>query len=126
MPAVKILICLIFVLPSNSLCQRIECDWTIEWLCGDKCLGEYNSCLCGNDTITLADSANYNCCNQGTCSEERDGNVKCPGKRQDWKVPCNGTCKQHAQWGHTTTLCANQTQCVESVYLCRGVPMCRE
>ena len=126
MPAVKILICLILALPSNSLCQRIECDWAIEWLCGDKCVREYNSCLCGNDTITLADSANYNCCNQGTCLKERDGNVKCHGLKHNWRVPCNGLCKQHAEWGFTTISCADQTQCVKSVSLCRGIPVCQE
>ena len=126
MPAVKILICLILALPSNSLCQRIECDWAIEWLCGDKCVGEYNSCLCGNDTITLAESVNYNCCNQGPCFKEMDGNVKCHGLKHNWRVPCNGICKQDAEWGYTTISCADQTQCVKSVSLCRGIPVCQE
>ena len=116
----------LFLLTLNSLCQLIECDWAFQWLCGDKCIHEDYVCICGNKNFTQNDVDDYNCCNQGTCSQERDGNVRCPGSRQDWKEPCNGTCKQHALWGHSTILCADQTQCVESVYLCRGVPMCRE
>ena len=56
MHVLEIWIVLFLTLVSNSLCQRIECDWAAEWLCGDKCIGEHNSCLCGNDTITSDDA----------------------------------------------------------------------
>ena len=127
MHLVHVWIFLFLTLASNSLCQRIECGWEMNWLCGDKCISEDNLCICGNETFTYNATDDYNCCNQGTCFKEMDGNVNCQiGSKQSWKLPCNGTCKQHAQWGHITTLCADQTQCVESVYLCRGVPKCRE
>ena len=126
MHVLEIWIFLFLTLASNSICQRIECEWAAEWLCGDKCLGQYNSCFCGNDTITFAESYNYNCCNQGTCFKEMDGNVKCHGLKQNWRVPCNGKCSQVAEWGATTISCADQTQCVKSVSLCWGVPICRE
>ena len=115
-------------LASNSLCQRIECDWLTEWLCGDQCLGEAEDhlCLCGNDTLTSADSVTHNCCNQETCFKEIDGNVKCQGFKQNWRVPCNGKCKQLASAGLTTTSCVDQKQCVKSIQLCRGVPVCHE
>ena len=123
MHILEIWIFLFLTLASNSLCQRIECDWAAEWLCGDKCIGQHNSCLCGNDTITSAD---YNCCHQGTCFKEMDGNVTCHGLKQSWRFPCNGICSQVAGWGYTTISCADQTQCVKSVSLCKGSPICRE
>ena len=126
MHLVEIWICLILLLASNSLCQRIECDWTIEWLCGDKCLGVDNSCMCGNETLSIADTFNYNCCNEGTCFKNIFGNVNCQGFKQNWRVPCNGICKQYAEFGYTTISCADQTQCVTSTSLCTGVPMCKE
>ena len=127
MHLVHIWIFLFLTLASNGLCQLIECNWAFQWLCGDKCIHEDSVCICGNENFTYNEVNDYNCCNQGPCSNQTDGNVKCPsGLKQNWEDPCNGTCKQHAQWGHTTTLCADQTQCVESVYLCRGVPKCRE
>ena len=126
MHVVEIWIFVFLTLASNSLCQRIECNWAAQWLCGDQCLGQYNSCLCGNETITYNDAYDYNCCNQGTCSKEVDGNVKCQGLRQDWRVPCNGECKQYAVLGYTTIACNDQQQCVKSISLCQGVPVCHE
>ena len=111
---------------SNSLCQLIECDWAFQWLCGDKCIHEDSVCICGNENFTYNEVNNYNCCNQGTCLKEMDGNVKCQGSKHNWRVPCNGICKQDAEWGYTTLSCADQTQCVKSLTLCRGIPMCRE
>ena len=127
MPLVKIWIFLCLTLVPNSLCQRSECDWASEWLCGDKCLGQPDHfCLCGNDTITFAESNSYNCCNQETCFKEMNGNVMCSGLKQNWRVPCNGICKQDAYSGFTTTSCRDQKQCVKSINLCRGVPVCQE
>ena len=129
MHLLDICVFLFLTLPSNSLSQeRIECNWAADWLCGDKCLGKYNLCVCGNETITLADviNNNYNCCNEGTCFKEFDGNVKCHGLKQNWRVPCNGACKQHAELGYTTISCQDHTQCAKSVTLCQGVPICQE
>ena len=111
---------------ANSLCQRIECDWAADWLCGDQCLGHYNLCLCGNETITFADAVNYNCCNERACFKELDGTVNCLGLKQDWRIICNGSCKQYAPSGLTTIACADLKQCVKTVTLCRGVPICHE
>ena len=126
MHVLEIWIFVFLTLASNSLCQRIECNWAVEWLCGDQCLGTYNSCLCGNVTIVLTDAPNYNCCNQGTCSKEMDGNVKCHGLKQEWRIPCNGSCKQYANYGLTTIACADLKRCVKVITLCRGVPICHE
>ena len=126
MREVYIWIFLFLSLASNNLCQRIDCNWGAEWLCGDRCLNEGNSCMCGNQTITFADATNYNCCNEGTCFKEMNGNVKCHGLKQDWRLPCHGICKQSAIYGLTTLACADQNQCVKAIALCRGVPICRE
>ena len=125
MHVVKIWIFLFLTLASNSLCERIECHWEAEYLCGDKCLGIDNLCLCGNETITYADY-NYICCNEKACFKELDGNVRCDGLKQGWWVPCNGLCKQFAYSGYTTIACADLKQCVQAEVLCRGVPFCHE
>ena len=119
-------ICILLTLASNSLCQRIDCHWADQYLCGDKCLGEDNLCVCGNETITLEDAFGYICCNQGTCFKEMDGNVKCHGLKQDWRLPCNKTCKQDAYFGYSTMLCNDQKQCVKPIALCQGTLICNE
>ena len=112
---------------SKCLGQRIECTWGYEYLCGDKCLGLEHTCLCGNESITLDDTPNYNCCNNGTCFKDLIGNVECHGGvKQNWRVPCNGTCKQYAKYGLTTIPCSDEKQCVRAISLCRGVPLCNE
>lgn len=117
---------LLLSLGANILCERINCNWEYEYLCGNQCLGEDNLCMCGNDPMTLADAYVYNCCNQGTCSKDMDGNVKCHGSKQHWRVPCNEICKQTAYWGLSTMACEDKEQCVKSITLCRGVPICHE
>ena len=126
MHTVKIWIFLLLTFASNSLCERIECHWGAEYLCGDKCLGTDNLCLCGNETITYTDALYYNCCNDETCFKEFDGNVRCHGLKQDWRLTCNGSCRQYANYGLTTIACSDLQQCVKAITLCRGVPICRE
>ena len=82
--------------------------------------------MCGNETITLPNAFNCNCCNQGTCFKEMNGDVKCQGLKQSSEVPCNGMCKQDANFGETTISCKDQKECVKTVQLCKGVPICRE
>ena len=108
--------------------ERIECRWSAEYLCGDKCLKIANFCQCGNDSISFNDAHDLSCCNQGECiKDDVIGNVHCPnGITHSWKVPCNGKCKQYAGYGHSTKSCQDGNQCVKELILCRGLPMCNE
>ena len=123
----KILILLILV--SNCICPIFECEWTHEYLCGDKCLGLRNTCTCGNETLGVTDFnySDYTCCNKGTCIFlNLSGDVKCDGVMQNWTVPCNGLCKQTPIFGWPTLPCKDQKQCVRGITLCRGFPNCNE
>ena len=111
----------------NSHCQRIECNWGAEFVCGDKCVLKENPCFCGKDIILYEDTTLHICCNTGTCFKDMlDGNVQCDGFRKRWGDPCNGVCKQTADYGFTTVPCENGEQCVEEVALCKGSPLCTE
>ena len=125
---IKILVIFILSLISNCICQRIECDWSSQYICGDKCLFLQSSCICGNETITALDafSENLICCNEGTCLDGLSGDVKCNGVVQKCTAPCNGTCKQTPSMGLTTISCKDNEQCVIAVDLCRGVASCNE
>ena len=118
----------VFSWTKSSVTERIECHWQAETLCGDKCLkvGSGPQCMCGNETITFEETGNYICCHKGTCFEDFNGNINCHGIKQNWRLPCNGTCKQYARYGLTTTSCKDQKQCVKEVLLCRGAPICNE
>ena len=133
MPKSKIflIIALSLTLASISLGdERIECRWSAEYLCGDKCTKIANTCFCGNGTITFDDAKEFNCCNKRECVKDdviNTGHVHCPdGSIQKWQDPCNGRCKQYAAYGHTTISCEDQAQCVKELILCRGIPMCNE
>ena len=127
MHVVEIWIFLFLSLASIMLCQKIDCHWGAEYICGDKCLGEYNSCYCGNETFTSPEANDYICCNQKACFKEMDGNVRChDGLKQSWRFPCNGKCRQLSMWGFTTIPCEDHLQCVNSITLCKGVPVCHE
>ena len=112
----------------SSQCQRIECDWSYEFICGDKCVLQENSCFCGRDIILYKDTAFHVCCNTDACFKDMiDGSVHCNnGVKQTWRQPCNGVCKQAANYGLTTVPCENGKQCVEEAALCRGSPLCTE
>ena len=130
MQIVEIWMFLFLSFASIMLCQKIDCHWGTEYLCGDKCLtmGEYNAaCYCGNDTITIIDAENYNCCHEKTCFKDIDGNVRChDGLKQNWRVPCNGKCRQTGIHGYTTIPCEDHLQCVKAITLCKGVQVCYE
>lgn len=118
---------IILALISIILSEKIECQWGAEILCGDKCVSYYNWCLCGNDTMGFTDAPNYLCCHEESCFKELDGNVKCSdGVKQDWRVPCNGMCKQYSYGGYRTIPCKDGKQCVKAITLCKGVPICNE
>ena len=117
----------IYLLHKSCCSQRIECHWGTEFLCGDKCLLLTSLCQCGNETISFADASNSNCCHQEPCFKGLDGNVQCQdGRKQDWRVACDGSCKQDAMFGYHTILCSDQLQCVKEASLCRGFPLCNE
>ena len=129
MVEMKILIVISLILVSNCICQRFECDWSHEYLCGDKCIEvQRNSCTCGHETVSYLDLY-YNdstCCNEGTCIiNHLSGDVICNGAIQNSAVPCNGSCKQSAS-GWTSVPCKDGKQCVWEVTLCRGDPNCNE
>ena len=133
MPKSKIflIISLSLTLASISLGdERIECRWSAEYLCGDKCTKIANTCYCGNGNITFDDAHDVSCCNQRECVKDDVidiGNVHCPdGSIQSWREPCNGRCKQYAAYGHSTISCEDQKQCVKELILCRGIPFCNE
>ena len=123
-----LIILLSLTIASKSLGdERIECRWSAEYLCGDKCTKVANTCYCGNGNITFNDAANFICCNQQECVEDDIGFVHCPdGLIQNWRIPCNGGCKQYAKYGYSTIPCEDQKQCVKEMLLCRGIPICQE
>ena len=109
------------------VCLRIECDWAREFLCGDKCLSNQNTCHCGNDTLAYNYANQYYCCQEpNTSCETKNGNVTCQGEPQKWGEPCYGSCKQTARYGFTTLPCADQKECYLGVGACRGTPQCTE
>ena len=111
----------------NNHCQRIECNWGAEYLCGDKCVLTENLCYCGRDIISFEDLTVHVCCNNGTCFKDMtDGSVRCNGFRQTWRDTCNGECKQTGEYGFTTIPCDDGEQCVEEIVLCKGIPLCSE
>ena len=118
--------CLFLTLPLSNLCQKIECDWGIEYLCGDQCLGLKSICRCDNETILFDDAYDYNCCNQDPCKKDPEGNVLCNGFKSNWRLPCNGTCKQLSRVGWTSIPCQDGSRCVNVLTLCQGVPVCHE
>ena len=111
----------------SIMCQRIECDWKYEDICGDKCIPYERKCSCGNESLTHSETGDFLCCIQGSCFRDFTGNVECQdGKKHDWRTPCNEKCMQIAKNGHTTISCSNQSQCVKAVDLCQGIPRCNE
>ena len=112
---------------SNSHCERIECNFGTEFLCGDKCVPVKDPCFCGGDIILYEDTLVNVCCNNGTCFKDMgNGSVHCNGVKQTWRDPCNGVCKQYAKYGWTTLPCENGEQCVKVTTICKGVPICNE
>ena len=121
---------IVFVLLTSLtfvVCSRIECDWTRQFLCGDKCLGTSKYCTCGKDYFGYEDGLRDICCQEpNTSCEIRNGNVTCQGKPQLWNEPCHGSCRQDAKYGYTMLPCDDKNQCYVGIYACRGTPKCTE
>ena len=111
-------------------CQRIECDFNRQFLCGDQCLSNGLPCHCGNDTLTLKDSWNYYCCHQpNTCHVSNKtywGDIQCQGQKKWWNKLCDGSCRQNAKYGYTMLPCKDQSVCYMGISACRGKPKCKE
>ena len=111
-------------------CQRIDCQWSRQFLCGDQCLANNLPCHCGNDTLTFKDSWNNYCCHQpNTChvsNKTEEGDIQCQGVIKRWNQLCDGSCRQNAQRGYTMLPCKDQSQCYLGIRACRGKPQCKE
>ena len=130
MSRLEILFSILLTLGFGCICEKLQCNWGRQYLCGDTCIWYdlHSFCLCGNETLTpeMVYYDHYTCCNQGACHEDWSGNVSCNGMVQHFELPCHGSCKQSPGFGLSTFSCKDQTQCVEELKLCRGVPNCRE
>ena len=109
------------------VCSRIECDWGIEFLCGDKCLGNNKICYCGNDSLPFNQTYNNYCCQEpNTSCRNWNGDIYCQGQKLWWNQQCHGSCTQKARWGHTMLPCADQKECYTGIFACIGKPQCAE
>ena len=110
------------------VCSRIECDWTTEFLCGDKCLGNGNTCYCGNDNLNFNQTLNNYCCQEPntSCEKTRKGDIQCQGQKLWWNKPCHESCTQKARFGYTMLPCADQNECYVEKDACNGYPQCAE
>ena len=107
--------------------SRIECDWAYEFLCGDKCLGNGNTCHCGNDSFDFNQAWDNYCCQEpNTSCRNWNGNIYCQGQKLRWNKPCHGSCRQKARRGYTMLPCADQEDCYVGIMACRGKPQCKE
>ena len=125
----KMKICFVLLtLLTFVACQRIECQWHWQYLCGDLCLSNLKTCHCGSDTFTFKDSSDYYCCHQpNTCQEDWwTGKFQCQGQKKWWNESCDGSCGQNAQRGYTMLPCKDQSQCYIGIFACRGKPQCKE
>ena len=110
----------------------IQCDWNLEFLCGDKCVNfEKNGiCYCGDDILdhnNLTDISNNVCCNDGPCKKGRKEDVYCLGTKQEVWLPCHGDqCYQTASWGYNNYLCQDQKYCFLRINSCQGKAQCQD
>ena len=109
-------------------CLLLQCDWNLEFICGDQCVNiEHNICHCGNDILdymNISDIASNICCNERSCSRDSQGNIHCPGIKQDGALPCGNQCHQTAAWGYQSYLCQDQSQCYQRIHSCQGKAQC--
>ena len=109
------------------VCLRIECDWAREFLCGDKCLSNQNTCHCGNDSLRLSQGWDNYCCQEpNTFCETRNRDIQCQGQKLLKNQTCHGSCKHIAVHGFTMLPCADQKECYEGIFACNGKPQCTE
>ncbi len=121
-------------LGSFSKIDRISCDWTSEFLCGDKCVAiKGGKCFCGDDKLSIADAFEVFCCNPKSCQShlETPGNdtnlnVYCEnGKVQSMYSHCNDACKQTSVYGMGTFSCHDE-RCYLGTFACRGTRNCED
>ena len=124
----KILLALLTSL-TFVVCSRIECNWSIQFLCGDKCLGNSKTCYCGNENFVFNQTFEYYCCPESntSCAKSRNGDVRChQGQKLQWNEPCHGSCRQLARFGNTLLPCDDKNQCYQGIDACMGTPQCTE
>ena len=109
-------------------CSRIKCQWSFsEFLCGDKCLSNRNTCYCGNGKFNYEDANYLYCCQEPntTCIETNNGDIYCQGQILLLHEICHGSCTQTAN-GLTMLPCADQNECYIGISACKGTPQCKE
>ena len=119
----------ILLLLHLSNCEKINCNWQSEYLCGDKCLKTNADCICGNETFAYWDTYYFNCCNNDgpTCFKHYNGDVSCRnGAKVSWREKCGGTCIETSDEGIPTLPCDDQIECYSTTYACNGAPLCKE
>ena len=92
--------------------ERMECRWSGQYLCGDKCVELDRDCYCGSQSFNFSDTFVYSCCNEGPCFEDSFQDVHCNGTRNVFLHSlCNGECAQMPRYGYTYLPCKHETQC---------------
>ena len=60
----------VFCTPENGSTIHVSCNWSTEFLCGDKCVPvQGGKCFCGNRVFDLKTAFSSYCCNTKTCSK---------------------------------------------------------
>ena len=105
--------------------ERVECRWSGQYLCGDKCVELDRDCYCGGQSFTFSDTKVYTCCNEGACFQDNVQDVHCNGtKNSIFNDLCNGECAQMSRYGYTLLRCKHKTQCYVGIAGCEGVAKC--
>ena len=115
-----------FTLMCYAKIERISCDWTSEFLCGDKCVAiKGGKCFCGYNELSIADAFEVFCCNPKSCIGNNT-QVYCEnGKVQSMYSHCNDACKQTSVYGMDTFSCQND-RCYLGTFACRGTQNCED
>ena len=108
--------------------SRIDCNWDIEFLCGDKCVRNGRYCACGKKYFDWKLANSFYCCKEPntSCKKTRNGHIQCQGQVLRGNKPCHGSCRQYASYGLTLLPCADQKECYLGTHACRGKPQCTE
>ena len=109
--------------------KQVQCDWTSQFICGDKCTEISKLCLCGELPLPFNFAGAAICCNKKPCLELQ-GNVWCKeGSIERWWKKCDGMesgCKQMSHYGYTTLPCDDQKNCYLRNFACQGKGRCPE
>ena len=122
----NILIVFIFIsiFSLNQSTERVECRWSGQYLCGDKCVELDHGCFCGGQHFNFSESLAYTCCNEGPCFEDDFQDVHCNGIKIPYNDKCNDTCSQLSKFGYTLLECKNEDQCYIGIAACKGIAKC--